>query len=176
MSADSGEVEELRRLVIAKTEDVCFSLVNFSAVLNVEDELERIDQIIEAVHCLDSAIRLPEDISRYISTAKRIIENSSSTSSGTPRILTGVPGRPSYDINKDQLQPLIDLGFNVPQISELLQVSKRTIERRLAEYDISARSYSTITDEELDNQVKDIKLFNPNVGSKILLDIYHLVT
>ena len=38
-------------------------------------------------------------------------------------------------------------AFSVPQISELLHVSTRTIERRLAEYGISARSFSTITDD-----------------------------
>ena len=38
-------------------------------------------------------------------------------------------------------------AFSVPQISELLHVSTRTIERRLAENGISARSFSTITDD-----------------------------
>ena len=55
------------------------------------------------------------------------------------------------------------------QIADLLQVSKRTIERRLAEYGISARSFCVITNEELDAQVKDIKLFSPNIGSKNLV-------
>lgn len=166
--AANAEVEELRKLVIEKIEEVCCSLVNNRVVLNLEDVLETIDQIVQAIHCLDSVTRLPENIYQEISAAKRIIENSHSTSTRTPRIFTGVPGRPCYDINENQLQSLLDVGFNIPQISELLQVSKRTIERRLAEYCISARSYTTIVDEELDNQVKDVKLFNPNIGSKNL--------
>ena len=84
------------------------------------------------------------------------------------RIITNMPGRPSYDINEDQLRSLIDLRFTVLQISELLHVSTRTIERRLAECGISARSFSTITDEELDSVVMEIRTFHPNCGSKSL--------
>ena len=40
--------------------------------------------------------------------------------------------------------------------------------RRLAEYGISARSFSTITDEELGSVVMAIKTFHPNCGSKSL--------
>ena len=40
--------------------------------------------------------------------------------------------------------------------------------RRLAEYGISARLFSTITDEGLDSVVMEIKTFHPNCGSKSL--------
>ena len=126
-------LDDLRKLVIEKIEDVCSSLLHPSEILDVEDVLEKIDQIVEAVHCLDSSIRLPEDIYRDISTAKKIIEKSSSTSTRTPWIQTNMPGRPSYDIPQEQIQSLIDLGFKVTQISELLHVSTRTVERRLAQ-------------------------------------------
>ena len=99
---------------------------------------------------------------------------SGKASSSSPVLVLKVPnssrpGRPSYEISADQLQSLIDLQFTVPQITRLLYVSTRTIERRLAEYGISSRSFSTITDEELDGQVRDIKVFHPNCGSKNLL-------
>ena len=137
-------------------------------MLDVQEALEKIEQIVEAVNCLDSVMRLPEDVYRDISAARRIIENSSATSARTLRVNTNMPGRPSYEISEDQLQSLIDLGFTVPQISVLLHVSTRTIERRLSEYGISARSFTTITDQELDSQVRDIKTFHPNCGSKNL--------
>ena len=47
-------------------------------------------------------------------------------------------------------------------------MSKRTVERRLLAYGISSRSYSTLADDELDNQVKDIKFFHPKYGSENL--------
>ena len=161
-------VEGLRSLVVREVESICCSLRNPTAVLDVQEALENIGQIVYGVNCLNSVTRLPGDVYRDISSAKRIIENASSTSGRTPRIITNMPGRPSYDINEDQLRSLIDLRFTAPQISELLHVSTRTIERRLAEYGISARSFSTITDEELDIVVMEIKTFHPNSGSKSL--------
>ena len=104
-----------------------------------------------------------------ISVVRHIIENLSSASVRTRQINSSRPRRPSYEISADQLQSLIDLRFTVPQIARLLYVSTRTIEPRLAEYGISSRSFSTITDEELDGQVRDIKVFHPNCGSKNLL-------
>ena len=155
--------------MVREIESICCSLRNPTAVLDVQEALENIDHTVYGVNCLDSVTRLPDDVYRDISSAKRIIENASSTSARTPRIITNMPGRrPSYDINEDQLRSLIDLRFTVPQISELLHVSTRTIERRLAEYGISVRSFSTITDEELDSVVMDIKTFHPNCGSKTL--------
>ena len=164
--ADS--VEGLRNLVAGEIRSICPSLTDPAQILDIEETLERIDYIVEAVNCLDSVMRLPEDVYRDISAARRIIENSSATSARTPRVNTNMPGRPSYDISEEQLQSLIDLAFTIPQISELLDVSTRTIERRLAEYGISARAFSTITEQELDNQVRDIKTFHPNCGSKNL--------
>ena len=113
-------------------------------------------------------MRLPDDVYRNISSARNILKNLSRTSARTPRVNTSIRGRPSYDITQDQLQSLISLRFTVPQIAELLQISTRTIERRLAEYNMSARTYSIIADEELDNEVRTIESFHPNCGSKNL--------
>ena len=125
-------------------------MVGPSQLFDVLEALEKIDQIVEAINCLDSVTRLPADVYQDLSIARGIIERSSATSARTPRVNTGIPGRPSYEISKDQLHSLIDLRFTVPQISELLDVSKGTFERRLTEYGISARSFTTITDQELD--------------------------
>ena len=113
-------------------------------------------------------MRLPDDVYRNISSARNILKNLSRTSARTPRVNTSIRGRPSYDTTQDQPQSLISLRFTVPQIAELLQVSTRAIERRLAEYNMSARTYSIIADEELDNEVRTIKSFHPNCGSKNL--------
>ena len=158
--------EELMRLTIARIDNVHSSLVSRS--VEVDDILEDVERIFEALNILDSVLRLSEDIFRDILSAKKILENISKSHSRTPRVFSGTWGRPSYDLRQDQLQALLDVGFNVGQIAELLQVSKRTIERRLQEYGISARSYCEITDDELDAQVREIKLFYPNIGSKNL--------
>ena len=163
--ADNVEgVEELRRLTVERIDHVYSTLMNNAVDIN--DVLEDVEQIFEALYVIDSVVGLSEDIFRDILSAKGILENISR--SRTTRIFSGAPGRPSYDVAQDQLQALIDVGFNVGQIAELLQVSKRTIERRLAEYGISTRSYCDIANDELDAIVQEIKLFHPNVGSKNL--------
>ena len=48
-------------------------------------------------------------------------------------------GRPPFDVSEDQLVFLVDSGFIVPKISELLGIPKRTVEKedvRLWNHDI----------------------------------------
>ena len=135
---------------------------------DVDDILEEVELVFEALNSIDSVVRLSEDIFRDFLSAKRLLENVSKTRSRVPKNISGVSGRPSYSLTQYQLQALVDVGFNVGQIAELLQVSKSTIERRLVEFGISTRSYCEITNDELDAKVQEIKLFHPNVGSKNL--------
>ena len=100
--------------------------------------------------------------------ARKNIERACSKPTRLGQFMNGNPGRPSYEISKEQLQSLVDLGFNTTQMKNLLHVSTRTVERRLALYGISAQSYSMITDADLDEVVSEIKRFNPNCGSKTL--------
>ena len=46
-------------------------------------------------------------------------------------------GRPSFDVKEDQLSFLVENDFKVPEISLMLGVSTRTIERRLSSFGIS---------------------------------------
>ena len=156
-------VEELRGLIVLRIEGVCSALTNNSA--DVDDVLEEVEQIFEALNRIDSIVRLSEDIFRDILSAKKLLENISKSRSRIPLNISGIPGRPSYSLTQCQLQALIDVGFNVGEIAELLQVSKSTIERRLSQFGISSRSYCEITDDELDAKVQVIKLFHPNIGS-----------
>ena len=98
-------IEGLRNLVVREIESIFCSLRNPTAVLDVQEALENIDQIVYGVNCLDSVTRLLDDVYRDISNSstKRIIENASSTSARTPGIITNKPGCPSYDINEDFL-------------------------------------------------------------------------
>ena len=78
----------------------------------------------------------------------------------------GTAGCLSYDISKEELEALLDVGFNVGQIAEMLQVGKRTTERRISQFGVLARSFSDISNDDLDSVVREIKLFYPNLGSK----------
>ena len=49
----------------------------------------------------------------------------------------GRSGRPSYDISEDQLLFLLEQGFQVRDVSNILGVSTRTIERRMSTFGLS---------------------------------------
>ena len=68
----------------------------------------------------------------------------------------GIVGRPSLQISKDQIEYLMDCNFTVREISEILNVSKRTVERRLSTYGLTAmNTFTEITNKQLDNVVRD---------------------
>lgn len=78
-------------------------------------------------------------------------------------------GRPKFDIKKEQLEYLLHLGFNCPRIADVLGVSLSTIRRRMSEFGLSITAlYSTITDQELDALVSQIKVEFPNCGSRLM--------
>ena len=60
-------------------------------------------------------------------------------------------GRPPYDIRKEDLESLLELGFNFVQISAILGVSERTIRRRRMLFGLPVGSnFSPISDDDLD--------------------------
>ena len=88
----------------------------------------------------------------------------------TPPVIPPQPGsvgRPQFVISSEQLQYLVDNYFTVPQISQLLGGSSRTVERRLSDYGISIRAtYANITDVELCRLVADIQREHPFCGNR----------
>lgn len=84
-----------------------------------------------------------------------------------PLIKTGFKGRPKFDIPSEQLQYLVDNGFKATDIAKMLCISEKTVYRRLAEHGMSVRdSYANLTEQELDDIVKDILHDFPNSGYK----------
>ena len=67
----------------------------------------------------------------------------------------------------EQLNFLLERRFTVVQISALLGVSSRTVERRLQEFGLSVRAtYADISEEHLDSTVNQILATVPNTGYK----------
>ena len=77
----------------------------------------------------------------------------------TPRIFSGGVGRPRFDITIEQLEHLLHIGLSCSSIASSLNVSLRTVRRRMSEYGLSVRAlYTTISDAELDAAVDQIKV------------------
>ena len=81
----------------------------------------------------------------------------------------GLVGRPSIEISYEQLSFLVESNFTSIQISNMLGVSLRTIQRRLSEFGISIRmTYSSISDDELDELVAQIQMQFPMCGNRLM--------
>ena len=78
-------------------------------------------------------------------------------------------GRPRLDIQVEQLEYLLHLGFKCPKIADVLGVSLRTVRRRMHEFGFSVTAlYSSITDPELGLLVSEIKEEFPNCGYRLM--------
>ena len=79
------------------------------------------------------------------------------------------PGRPKCIINFDQLAFLREQGFNVTEISKMFDVSRQTLYTRCEEigFDIT-KKYTDISDSELDELMKNIKMEHHLCGERIL--------
>ena len=99
------------------------------------------------------------------------VENQHDRRSQTSTIFSGDRGRPQYDISKEQLEYFIEFGFKAPQIAVMLGVSEATVRRRYRVFQISSKSYTDISDEELDNKIMSIKEDFHQSGYRIVTGI-----
>ena len=121
------------------------------------------------VYC-STVINVPPEVNELLNQCQSLIAaigNKTDEAYFTPTVKAGLRGRPAYNITKDQ----VSSGFNVPQISSLLIVGKRTIERRLREFGISSinTAFSSLSNNELDAIVEDIVHEFPNIGYRRLI-------
>ena len=85
--ANTGSsVESLCNLVKDKIVNVCSSLTNSVGTCDAEEALHVIVLIFSAVNCLDSVMRVPDDVYRDIRTARRMTENSRQASMRTSTV------------------------------------------------------------------------------------------
>ena len=98
------------------------------------------------------------------------MENEQHIPSVEIQAVQGARGRPKFLIQQDKLQALIDTQLPIPCVAKLLGVSEVTVFRRMAEFGISVSgSYSTMSDQELDMLVSEIKAQMPQIGYRLVL-------
>lgn len=95
--------------------------------------------------------------SEHITEWTLLHEQSVITATIPPQAEVNGRGRPSYQICKEDLESLLELGFNFQQIAKIIGVSVRTIRRRREFFGLPIGDhYSSISDDELDRVVADI--------------------
>lgn len=84
--------------------------------------------------------------------------------------VAGVMGRPKFILEKEKLRSLLDIRLPIPCIAKLLGVTERTVFGRMREFELSVSdSYSTMSDQELDMFVSNIKSEMPHVGYRLMM-------
>lgn len=100
-----------------------------------------------------------------LQNSMRVTTNTSFQSSSHP---SNGPGRPRFDISRDQVQYLSSLSFTWPQIAQLLGVSRMTLYRRRREFDLLVDHSASITDAELMTTVHTLWSEHPEVGETMV--------
>ena len=150
--------------------DIIQELMSDNSDSNSEDSvLYRVDCLYNTVVRYDHVLPVDNRVVNLLREVRDCLSyNTSSSSAHVAAIFfTGTCGRPRYLVPQEQLEFLVERCFNVPQMSALLGVSSRTIERRLSEFGIRLRqTYSCLSDVELDLVVQNILSDFPNTGYK----------
>lgn len=79
-----------------------------------------------------------------------------------------------YNIQQEELQNYINLGFSWTRIAQLCGTSRSTIWRRRQEFGLlRVREYSQLTDNDLDTLLREILQRSPNTGESYLQGSLH---
>ena len=82
-------------------------------------------------------------------------------------LFNGEKGRPRLEIPFEHLRFLLERKFKVGEIANLFGTSKRTVERHMKEFGLSAATtYAPLSDQQLDELIRDIQRDFPNAGCK----------
>ncbi|KAH3851121.1 hypothetical protein DPMN_093602 [Dreissena polymorpha] len=91
-----------------------------------------------------------------------------------PFLVHGVNGGvSSYNIPKDNLEVLLNIGFTIKEMSQLLGVSESTLYRRMRVFELSKVIFSDISDEDLTAIVKQTLEEFQKSGERMLIAILH---
>ena len=122
--------------------DVVNAIEVYESSNDPSTDLQRVIIKLDYVQRLAVNINMEEDIVNTIGRAYTMvveIENNNFNNSRYGTILhrSGQRGRPAYDISEEQLSFLLERAFNVRDISSILGVSVRTVERRMSSFGLS---------------------------------------
>ena len=143
-------------------------------VVDIPSFLETIETLMQSVILLDSFETVSENVMHCLMQSYNLLSRSTNdtrrnNNQAPLNNSTGSVGRPSLIISKEQIEYLMECNFTVNEMSDILGVSKRTVERRMNQYELTNMNrFTAINDEQLDAIVSEIKGSSPDCGSKLL--------
>lgn len=82
---------------------------------------------------------------------------------------SGLPGRPKFHLDVDQIESLRAMGFSFTNISKMFGISRSTLYRHCADLGIVHRRITDISDQELDVTIIKLKEVLPHVGERVII-------
>ena len=113
------------------------SLSDPDCVEGIALRFDALKRLLVSVGIDEATLYLVDMICRSLNQCNERYGASSNNSSFPERLHTGCRGKPSYQINEEKLNFLLEQGFKVAEVSEMLGVSKRTVERRMRLFGLS---------------------------------------
>ncbi|XP_078031642.1 uncharacterized protein LOC144467287 [Epinephelus lanceolatus] len=120
---------------------------------------------------LSRHVTVPPEIVQALHELHRLVMDQIEYADVTETVETvaGDRGRPRCIIERERLAELLEMNLSVDCMAKLLGISASTVNRRMREFDLSARQhYSDATDQELDEVVQNIKNEMPTAGFRIV--------
>ena len=122
--------------------DIIRDLDRFEATGVPSNDLQPLISKLDFVQRIAVTLDVDEVVTEYVGSAYRKLvesEQSNQLQAGyqAPLNCSGGRGRPSFEISEEQLQFLLEQGFQVKDISSILGVSCRTVERRMSSFGLS---------------------------------------
>eukprot|EP00112_Aurelia_sp_Birch-Aquarium-sp1_P013569 Seg2881.9 transcript_id=Seg2881.9/GoldUCD/mRNA.D3Y31 product="hypothetical protein" protein_id=Seg2881.9/GoldUCD/D3Y31 len=81
------------------------------------------------------------------------------------KVYTGEQGRPSFQVDQQQIEGLRSIGMNWTDIALLLGISVRTLHNKRQFFvDFQDTAFTNMSDDELDEEIHQVMMLSPNCG------------
>ena len=144
---EHGRLEEDEKQYLL---DAVYSIINIFDQFILSGDIETDFQVLllrlDYLQRLLVNLNIDDSITENVGRAYNILFNLNQIRQGhaieggrntAPIVNSGRRGRPTYDIKEEQLSFLLENGFKVADMSKVIGVSQRTVERRMAVFGLS---------------------------------------
>ena len=165
------------------TDRLCLHIMPLLKAL--EQDLQDDDRITEAATAVVALINCLKTLSSWIASMwvviiffcvhiyKKIYKDSSAIKYPdlTHTRGIGAPGRPKIEIDRAWLKDVLSRSHNISleRLSQTLLISEHTIWARIWEYGFESKRLNTVTDEDLNELLRDFKQNRPQSGRQYMI-------
>ncbi|XP_023818414.1 uncharacterized protein LOC105358785 [Oryzias latipes] len=123
------------------------------------------------IRSVSNQVSIPEDVCNALINLHELLTQYKQQHGPAVEVefLNNNVGHPKIMVNEEKLREYLETDLSIPSISNLMGVSKRTINRALKRHGLTVKStYSNISDDQLDQFIFSIKKSNPTIGFRIM--------